>query len=274
MQPKGFYEMTAAYFTVDDIKMTRLWHCFGNQRQSCNLDEAIGLLRASGTNVLPINTHSLSTTSGRDGLQIGYSGVTIDDLENAADLSGIHKMLNINLCTTSDEAVAKTQLAYEVSGVTLIKLEVLSSNNIDGSNDEDLILAVEKLKNDSPDLKVLPLISSDPKVAKELVRLGCPLLRIMGSEIGGMSGIQNPSQFEECCNYGVPVILDGGVGSVDHLLRALELGAQGCLVNSMLFNGNHGPVAAMKDFQAHFSDAATRFFRNPIAKDELAIAQH
>jgi thiazole synthase ThiGH ThiG subunit len=250
--------MNQEKFRIGDREMTRLWHCFGNQRQSCNLDTAVEMLHASKTNVLPLNTHLMTTKYDRDGLQLGYSGVTLDELSGRYSISEMHLMLNINLQTTARATVDKTLMAYEASGIPLIKIEVLSAADIDKSDDSELIAAVAELAAVRPELTIIPLCSADPSVAAELVKVGCPALRVMGSPIGSLAGITDPENFRRCCEVGVPVIFDGGVGHIDHMTDAFGLGAQGCLVNSMLFSDSRGPAAAMEDFAQSFREETAR----------------
>jgi thiazole synthase ThiGH ThiG subunit len=246
--------MNQDQFKIGNRSMTRLWHCFGNQRQSCDLDAAVNMLNASKTNVLPLNTHEMKAGHERDKLQLGYSGVTLDDLALRYDVSKLHLMLNINLQTTARSTVDKTLMACEASDARLIKIEVLSAADIDKSDDSELIAAVAELAERHPELTIIPLCSAEPSVAAELVEIGCPALRVMGSPIGSMAGIAQPEDFKLCCNLGVPVILDGGVGHIDHLIDAMALGAEGCLVNSMLFSDPRGPAAAMEDFARSFRE--------------------
>ena len=167
-------------------------------------------------------------------------------------------MLNINLQTTARATVDKTLMAYEVSGIPLIKIEVLSAADIDKPDDSELIAAVAELAAVRPELTIIPLCSADPRVAAELVKIGCPALRVMGSPIGSLAGITDSENFRRCCEIGVPVIFDGGVGHVDHMADAFGLGAQGCLVNSMLFSDSRGPAAAMEDFAHCFREETAR----------------
>src|SRR5437879_3421242 len=88
-------------FRAAGLEMTRIWHCFGNYAHRVDLWTIQRMLRASGTNVLPINTHRLSPTSLRNGLEIGFGGVTVDELRERRPLDGMVLMLNINHQTTA-----------------------------------------------------------------------------------------------------------------------------------------------------------------------------
>lgn len=235
-------------FNAFGYTFTSLWHCFGNQRNLCPLPVASDLLKISGTNVLPINTHNLSKASGRNGLELGYAGVTYDTFAQHVDVSKYHRMLNINLQTTAKAAVDKTLMAFDLTGERLIKLEVLRSDNIDNSDQDGLVEAAATLRRSREELIVLPLCANDIDVAKRLIDLGCPLLRIMGSPIASRAGIGDPQMLERICALGTPVVVDGGIGTADHALQAIRLGARGCLINSMLFAGDAAPTDVMRCF--------------------------
>ncbi len=239
------------YFTCKDIKFSRLWHCFGNHTHLAPLDVVEGLLKASKSNVLPINTHRLTPETKREGMELGYAGITYDQFSKHFDTSGYIKMLNINLQTSAQDAIDKTKLAFDLTGEKVIKLEVLNSDRIT-SNQKELIQAARELMAWNDDLVVLPLLENDYNTAKELVDSGCPMLRIMGSAIGSCKGVTDFTTLERIVQLGVPVILDGGIGSVEHALKTMDIGITGVLINSMLFTSDISPVEVMQDFAKAF----------------------
>lgn len=234
-------------FDCDGLRLATIWHCFGNYMHRVDLDQVLKMLGASGTNVIPVNTHRLTAEKRRDDLLIGFGNVTYDGLAAARDLSDYILMLNINHQTTASAAAEKTLIAADMTGIKTIKLEVLSED-MKRSNDAALIDVVQILRTRRPDLRIMPLHANDPAVAKELVDAGCPLLRVMGGPIGSGVGILDEAAFAACCRVGVPVVLDGGIGNVKHYLAAKRLGASGCLVNSMLFEREQQPYEVLGDF--------------------------
>jgi thiazole synthase len=212
-----------------------------------DLEQVLKMLSASGTNVIPVNTHLLDAGGRREDLLIGFGNVTLDGLAAARDVSKYILMVNVNHQTSAAAAVDKTLLAADMTGIKTIKLEVLSEN-LKNSNDSALIEAVRILRTRRPDLRIMPLHSNDPAVAKELANAGCPLLRVMGGPIGSGAGIIDEPAFEACCRLGVPVVLDGGVGDAGDYRLATRLGASGCLVNSMLFEREREPYEVLGDF--------------------------
>lgn len=251
-------------FPCSGFQFTRFWHCFGNYNHLADLDVVLGLLDASKTNVLPINTHNLDETKNEAALEVGYAGVPLSLLAKHYDLSRFHKMLNINLQTTAQAAINKTRIAYEMTGEPLIKLEVLESNHRH-SNQDGIVEATRQLIRHDSHLIIFPLFQNDLTIAKQLVDAGSPLLRVMGSGIGSCGGIQDLDTFEKICQLGVPVILDGGIGHIKDAEQAMAAGATGILINSMLFQQSQPPVKVMADF----SDA----FHQLIAQDHVEFAE-
>lgn len=221
-------------FNVAGLRMSRIWHCFGNYMHEVDLATIRRMLAASKTNVLPINTHSLDETSLRKGLVIGFGGVTYDELAAVHPTTEMVIMLNINHQTNVQAAVEKTKLAHRLTGERVVKLEVLNEDLIT-SNNPELIEAVRQIRAELPQLIVMPLLTNDYASAKALVELGCPLLRVMGSGIGEGKGIVDKAEFKKICGLPVPVVLDGGVRDAHDYEIAHQLQADGCLINSALF---------------------------------------
>jgi thiazole synthase len=240
--------------TVRGLRLERLWHCFGTDRHRATLDLIVDLLAASKTNVLPVNTHRLGPSRVRETLEHGFAGVPMDRLAERMDVSSYVKMLNINLRKSAAGAVRAAQVAVDMTGERVLKLEVLAPD-LRRSNDEEVLEAASRLLGWQPSLLVFPLISADVEVAKQAIDIGCPLLRVMGASIGSGRGISHPQAFEEICSLPVPVVLDGGVGHPHHVQQAVRLGAQAVLVNSALFDSGRQPVAVLRDFRVAVAQA-------------------
>jgi thiazole synthase len=210
-----------------------LWHCFGVEHERVVPTTALAMLAASETALLPVNTHRVVDAPRRRSLLIGHGDVTLDMVATELGLDDFVPCLNINLQTSAAAAIALAHGARDLSGLSLLKLEVLTA---DKTNSDDAALgeATAALQDDG--FVVMPLISTNLDAARRLVEdHGVGLLRVMGSPIGSGRGIEDPVAFRAICALGVPVILDGGIGGIEDFVRALELGAVGGLVNSMLF---------------------------------------
>jgi thiazole synthase len=82
---------------------------------------------------------------------------------------------------------------------------------------------------------VLPYINADPVLAKRLQEVGTATVMPLGSPIGSNRGLETRGQLEIIIEQAtVPVIIDAGLGAPSHAAAALELGADGVLVNTAL----------------------------------------
>lgn len=246
---------------LGEFDFSLVWHCFGNHNNRTTLDDVLRMLSASKSNIIPVNTHRLSKSRSRGDLIIGFGDTTFDDLCQHIQLRRYHVMLNINHQVTAESAVEKTLVAHAMTNEKLIKLEVLN-NDMRTSNDGLLIDAVARLRRENPSLIVLPLVSCSPGAVNELVKLGCPLIRVMGSAIGSAAGIADPVAFSEVCKVSVPIVLDGGVGAPEDFKYALDLGAKACLVNSMLFGKPDHPADVLSSFVAALPALTPELFSN------------
>lgn len=82
---------------------------------------------------------------------------------------------------------------------------------------------------------VLPYISPDPMLAKHLEDIGCATVMPFGSPIGSGQGIQNILNLKIIIeNSKVPVIIDAGIATASEAAFAMELGADGVLINTAI----------------------------------------
>ena len=217
-----------------------LWHCFGSSDDHViDKDTALAMLEASGTGLVPINTH-------RRPYRLGHGDVLWDDVRDEEALAGLTPCLNINLRTSAATAVDTACEAREHTGIDLLKLEVLRPGHVT-SDDKQVCHATRVLTDYG--FRVMPLIGADMVTAVAVAGMGVPVIRVMGSPIGSGFGITWPGMIREIIGLGVPVVLDGGLGTVDDCREALELGCKGFLVNSMLFTDGD-PVGALRELRA------------------------
>jgi thiazole synthase len=134
-------------------------------------------------------------------------------------------------CFNADDAVRTARLAREALGVEWVKLEVLA--------DPDTLLPdpVETLKAMATLIKekfcVLAYTSDDPVMARRLEDAGAASVMPLGSPIGSGQGILNPGNIRLIIERAkVPIIVDAGVGTASDTAIAMELGADGVLLNT------------------------------------------
>ncbi|MFG2012767.1 hypothetical protein ACGFNF_27255 [Micromonospora sp. NPDC048868] len=238
-----------------------LFHCFG-ARPSHRVDapQAAAMLTASQCRYLAVNTHNIDEVAKGDDLPVGYATATLGTVRALLGTeSPVQPVLNINHPTTGDEAVARTRRAVELTGIRVIKLEVLD-DSLTVSRNDAVVAAARTLRADG--LEVWPLIMPDAATFAACQELGSSMVRVMGSPIGARRGI-DPHRREVLAGMlddaTVPVMLDGGIGGVDDVLDAMRMGFSSVLVNSCLFSAGTDPVAALREYRAAIDGAlATR----------------
>ena len=92
---------------------------------------------------------------------------------------------------------------------------------------------------------VLPYINADPILAKRLEEIGCVTVMPLGSPIGSGQGLLNLSNIRIIIeNAKVPVIIDAGIGVPSEASQAMEIGADGVLINSAIAQAANPPLMA------------------------------
>jgi thiazole synthase len=134
-------------------------------------------------------------------------------------------------CYTADDAIRTAHLAREAGGWNWVKLEVIGDPKTLFPDTVELLKATERLVKDG--FVVLPYTNDDPIVARKLEDLGVAAVMPAGAPIGSGMGIRNRANLRIILEQArVPVIVDAGVGTASDAAIAMELGADGVLLNT------------------------------------------
>jgi thiazole synthase len=134
-------------------------------------------------------------------------------------------------CYTAEEAVRTARLAREAGGWEWVKLEVIGDPKTLFPDNAALLRATETLVGEG--FVVLPYTSDDPVVCKRLEELGAAAVMPLGAPIGSGMGVRNRANLQIIVEQAkVPVIVDAGVGTASDATIAMELGADGVLMNT------------------------------------------
>lgn len=145
-------------------------------------------------------------------------------------------------CFCADDAVRVARMGREIleqmdnPGKNWVKLECLGDAKTLLPDPLETVKAAEQLVKDG--FEVLVYTTDDPLVAKRLKNCGAVAVMPAGSPIGSGQGILNPNAIRICLEYlkendpDYPVIVDAGVGSASDVSFAMELGADGVLLNT------------------------------------------
>lgn len=144
----------------------------------------------------------------------------------------------------ADEAVRTAKLAKASGLCDMIKVEVIGDFTTLLPDPIETFKACEILLEEG--FIVLPYISDDVILAKRLQELGVHAVMPGASPIGSGQGIINPLNLSFIIEQAtVPVIVDAGVGTPSDAAMAMEMGADGVLLNTAV-SGAEDPVKMAK----------------------------
>ncbi len=170
----------------------------------------------------------------------GGSGSS-SDLLDYIDTSKFFLLPNTAGCYTADEAVRTARLGREAGLSNWVKLEVIGDEQTLFPDNDALVQATHVLVKEG--FVVLPYTSDDPVVCRKLEDAGAAAVMPLGAPIGSGLGIQNVNNIRIIREFSkVPVIVDAGVGTASDAALAMELGADGVLMNTAIA-GAEDPVA-------------------------------
>lgn len=156
------------------------------------------------------------------------------------DLSRYKLLPNTAGAATAEEAVRIARLAKATGLCDMIKVEVIGDQKTLLPDPIETMKACEMLLEEG--FIVLPYISDDVILAKRLQELGVHAVMPGASPIGSGQGIVNPLQLSFIIEQStIPVIIDAGIGSPADAAYAMELGADGVLLNTAV-SGAADPV--------------------------------
>ncbi len=137
-------------------------------------------------------------------------------------------------CYSADEAIRAARLGREVGLSNWVKLEVIGDQATLFPDTEELLAATRVLVKEG--FVVLPYTNDDLVVAKKLIDAGAAAVMPLGAPIGSGMGIQNPANIRILREQltSVPLIVDAGVGTASDAAVAMELGADGVLMNTAI----------------------------------------
>ena len=179
-------------------------------------------------------------------------------LLDAMDTSKLTILPNTAGCFTAQDAVRVARLGRDIlqqmknPGARWVKLEVLGDKRTLLPDPVGTLEACRELVADG--FEVLCYSSDDPIMAVRLRDAGATSVMPAGSPIGSGRGISNPSAISIILellkdpsaggdpNY--PVIVDAGVGTPSDVTVAMELGADGVLLNTAIAHAKDAVMMA------------------------------
>lgn len=166
--------------------------------------------------------------------RVNLSDRTKESLLDYIDREKMFILPNTAGCYSAEEAIRTARLGREAGLSNWVKLEVIGDEQTLFPETEELVRATKELVKDG--FVVLPYTNDDLIVARKLVDAGAAAVMPLGAPIGSGMGIQNLANLRILRERitEVPMIVDAGVGTASDAAIAMELGADGVLMNTAI----------------------------------------
>ena len=177
--------------------------------------------------------------SGAEMVTVAVRRVNLTDrsresLLDYIDRSKLFILPNTAGCYPADDAVRTARLAREVGLSNWIKLEVIGDQKTLFPDNAGLLEATRVLVQEG--FVVLPYTNDDVVNARRLIDAGAAAVMPLAAPIGSGLGVQNSANLQIMRELitEVPLIVDAGVGTASDAAIAMELGADGVLMNTAI----------------------------------------
>ena len=190
-------------------------------------EDASKSIKASGCEIVTVAIRRLPTNIKQDNISF-LKSLNWQELWLLPNTAGSQ---------TAEDAIRMAFLGHELACQIgqednfFVKLEVISDPKYLLPDPIGTLKAAEFLIKKG--FTVLPYINADPMLALHLEDLGCSTIMPLGSPIGSGQGLTNLTNLQIIIeNANVPVIIDAGIGTPSEAAMAMELGADGVLLNT------------------------------------------
>jgi thiazole synthase len=166
--------------------------------------------------------------------RVNLTDRTKESLLDYIDRTRLFILPNTAGCYTAGDAVRTALLAREVGLSHWVKLEVIGDEKTLFPDNTGLLEATRILVKEG--FVVLPYTNDDVVNARKLIDAGAAAVMPLAAPIGSGLGVQNPANLRILREMitEVPMIVDAGVGTASDAAIAMELGADGILMNTAI----------------------------------------
>src|SRR4029434_7490980 len=181
--------------------------------------------------------------SGAEMVTVAVRRVNVSDrskesLLDYVDTDRVFILPNTAGCYTAEDAARTARLGREAGLSNWVKLEVIGDERTLFPDNEALIEATRVLVKEG--FIVLPYTNDNPIACRKLEDVGASAVMPLGAPIGSGLGIQNANNIRIIREFSKgPVIVDAGVGTASDAALAMELGADGVLMNTAIAGAEH-----------------------------------
>lgn len=227
--------MTISISQLNDTPLTIAGKTFANRfllgtgkfKNKSDLEESI---LASNTEIVTVALRRIDLERHEDNI-LEYIPKTVTLLTNTSG------------ARNAQEAVRIARLAKASGQGNWVKIEVINDSKYLLPDNQETIKATEILAKEG--FVVLPYVSPDLYVARELVKAGASAVMPLGSFIGSNQGLKTREFIKVLINeIDLPIIVDAGIGAPSQAAEAMELGAAAVLANTAVATATHPSAIA------------------------------
>jgi thiazole synthase len=147
-------------------------------------------------------------------------------------------------CYDAEQAVRILRLARQISQDNLVKLEVIGDKKTLLPDMEETVKAAKILVKEN--FEVMVYCTDQLDYAKQLEDCGCVAIMPLAAPIGTGLGIVNNMALQKLIEtIKAPVIVDAGIGTASDATIAMEMGADGVLLNTAIAKAQNPDEMAM-----------------------------
>lgn len=198
------------------------------------------------------NKKDLADSIAESGTEIVTVALRRIDLERHEENILEYIPPNVTLLTNTSgarnakEAVRIARLAKESGCGNWVKIEVINDSKYLLPDNQETIKATEILAAEG--FVVLPYVTPDLYVARELVKAGAATIMPLGSLIGSNQGLKAKDFIRILIEeIDLPIVVDAGIGAPSQAAEAMEIGADAVLANTAVATAGN-PAGLAKAF--------------------------
>lgn len=170
-----------------------------------------------------------------------------DDMLKHIAKPGIQLLPNTSGTRNAEEAVFAAKMAREAFGTNWLKLEIHPDPRYLLPDPIETLKATELLVKEG--FVVLPYCQADPVLCKRLAEAGAATVMPLAAPIGTNKGLRTIDFLNIIIEEAsVPVVVDAGIGAPSDAAKAIEIGADACLVNTAISVAGD-PIAMARAFK-------------------------
>ena len=156
-----------------------------------------------------------------------------DDMLQHIARPNIQLLPNTSGTRNAQEAVFAAKMAREAFGTNWLTLEIHPDPRYLLPDPLETLKATEMLVKEG--FVVLPYCQADPVLCKRLAEAGAATVMPLAAPIGTNKGLRTIDFLNIIIEEAtVPVVVDAGIGSPSDAAKAMEIGADACLVNTAI----------------------------------------